>query len=1218
VEFSTSACPLTLYSSDNMTTSRSTTVYDSSLRTSEYPQFAPPTTPSRSPYKDAGHRRSPTKLLRPTKAVPDYDEFQALLNSDITTAAEKELASRVVRAAERLKDWCTEIEQWGWSGSFEATPRINGGLGQFDGDSEEQGFSGSLPLEQVEAYESRLDTIDDELTLLEVDELKEQILGIHVGRSRPSSSYSSQSFATNLTLYNDFQLFVTETLIHTLPHHAKLKQYLKAWSARLAVLAEIPTFLRGSYRFFTLLNGAYHPLKYPLGPSATLAALSAVEKELTKAQNELREKVGELGKQLDRMLDVLEESDDRLPDRWIDNFEAEETEYTDWSYEADKKLFQLRMLETALANNHDTSAFAPPEIPIPVKSNVPEQVLEGNTRKDHEVTKELHTMPDNSIANVAVMSASSAVLAAAVFTSKDEDAAPNSTQKSETVSDGPVVAHTNDITNGATTATTLPSSEDEDREEAPVQGSDILPDSKSGRSLLNGFMNSGSVETIILHSKDDGVNGLLGGPTIVVRQPDTSAPADADAQALESVAHDPVARMEALPAKLEPVAPLAGSEGITLESSNHPNKLSELEASPLILAEQLAVADTHERQSSENLATIQHMEPMPQSQDLEYLSGGPEDALKRLEGSGPVSTEDSAIGLMEPLIFQETSPVAATEAVGSPIASEDWLSDDDGAEDENGDEGLVAADLSFLDTDPAEATAIHHLPTSFVRRASVTSIESFSRDRVGYQKTIPFNMTNLYIQIKTVTLSRRNSANLSRRNSSSTAASTSDIPTFPVPPSSTSVDGTRAKMSFGAHTASPLRPSARASEELPRPMTPNFQAKNQSASSLLSSARSDASDERQPPEDSPLLRVRERTISHAPKPPLNWAMRKRRGVDAETSLDTSRSISSPFSDMEARSSGSPISPTKTSKSPKSPMVPFEEHLSSLLDSLPAPIRLKTSSSHNAPTITSKNRTASASQPYHPRSRAPTPALSPLPTLTLAPAEESSIRRSGVNDPEIKVYNLISGKDKPIKLFVRRVGENGERIMVRVGGGWCDLGEYLRTYAEHHGRRTASDGKIEVHSISPAEAGVILPIPTTTPTSRRASLVSSIGSSAIASTTMPGSRSVSRAGAVSPASVDTPPKINTPKIVNDEFLDTPQTAGSVTSNGSRKASGLWEEGSVGGTGLMGPAVAKKREQALSEEKARWVEGVVEQAKRTVGKNSEKSGTRRVFLKGKGPE
>jgi hypothetical protein len=52
--------------------------------------------------------------------------------------------------------------------------------------------------------------------------------------------------------------------------------------------------------------------------------------------------------------------------------------------------------------------------------------------------------------------------------------------------------------------------------------------------------------------------------------------------------------------------------------------------------------------------------------------------------------------------------------------------------------------------------------------------------------------------------------------------------------------------------------------------------------------------------------------------------------------------------------------------------------------------------------------------------------------------------------------------------------------------------------------------------------------------------------------------------------------------------------------------------------MGPA-ARKGE--MSEEKKEWVDGIVEQAKRTVGRKVEfgdlgkKGGTRRVFLKGK---
>lgn len=54
-------------------------------------------------------------------------------------------------------------------------------------------------------------------------------------------------------------------------------------------------------------------------------------------------------------------------------------------------------------------------------------------------------------------------------------------------------------------------------------------------------------------------------------------------------------------------------------------------------------------------------------------------------------------------------------------------------------------------------------------------------------------------------------------------------------------------------------------------------------------------------------------------------------------------------------------------------------------------------------------------------------------------------------------------EPPIKLFVRQVGADGERVMVRVGGGWADLGEYLREYASHHssGRRAVSDGRFQI-------------------------------------------------------------------------------------------------------------------------------------------------------------
>ncbi|PNS16902.1 GAS2-like protein 1 [Sphaceloma murrayae] len=83
--------------------------------------------------------------------------------------------------------------------------------------------------------------------------------------------------------------------------------------------------------------------------------------------------------------------------------------------------------------------------------------------------------------------------------------------------------------------------------------------------------------------------------------------------------------------------------------------------------------------------------------------------------------------------------------------------------------------------------------------------------------------------------------------------------------------------------------------------------------------------------------------------------------------------------------------------------------------------------------------------------------------TLAPATPPSQGplRNHVKDGETKLYHLSQpGREQPIKLFVRLVG-NDERVMVRVGGGWMDLEDYLRQYAEHHTHRTISNGAIEI-------------------------------------------------------------------------------------------------------------------------------------------------------------
>jgi hypothetical protein len=188
------------------------------------------------------------------------------------------------------------------------------------------------------------------------------------------------------------------------------------------------------------------------------------------------------------------------------------------------------------------------------------------------------------------------------------------------------------------------------------------------------------------------------------------------------------------------------------------------------------------------------------------------------------------------------------------------------------------------------------------------------------------------------------------------------------------------------------------------------------------------------------------------------------------------------------------------------------------------------------------------------------------------------------DNDIKLYHLTQpGKEQPIKLFIRRVGENGERVMVRVGGGWSDLGEYLRQYAEHHGRRTASEGKFEV-------LGLEVKNPDSSPTrpDSRASRIErriSVGFPLASPSTTP-----IKSSGLAFTSDEAPPPMpsfipGTPGAAIAEDPTMPSTTSSRSS---------WQGREVG---LAGPT-AKKLD--LSGEKLEWIEGMMKQA-RTVSSN-----------------
>ncbi|KAK2002673.1 GAS2 domain-containing protein [Colletotrichum falcatum] len=303
---------------------------------------------------------------------------------------------------------------------------------------------------------------------------------------------------------------------------------------------------------------------------------------------------------------------------------------------------------------------------------------------------------------------------------------------------------------------------------------------------------------------------------------------------------------------------------------------------------------------------------------------------------------------------------------------------------------------------------------------------------------------------------------------------------------------------------------------------------------------------------------------------------------------------------------------------------LRQQISDILESIPANIKLarttpKVDLNPPPPDLPAKRlrkpsretirRTGSSmSMASRASSRAPTPWL----TLAPAYAKNPRPRRSqGRND--IRVYHLSrSTGEAPIKLFIRCVGEHGERVMVRVGGGWADLGEYLKEYATHHGRRSAGPvetAKVEVQDVPRANYRAV----NSSPPSRPAS---ALEMSPMTPLNVRKSRKSFGAGDTSGPSV---PRLlpNTPAVppISDKYTPT-----SEDSNRSRSSSHIsWEEeGSF--LGLAGPT---GRKVEMSEESRAWVESVKEKVRLASGEARNTSefgdmgkvgGTKRLFRKG----
>lgn len=300
---------------------------------------------------------------------------------------------------------------------------------------------------------------------------------------------------------------------------------------------------------------------------------------------------------------------------------------------------------------------------------------------------------------------------------------------------------------------------------------------------------------------------------------------------------------------------------------------------------------------------------------------------------------------------------------------------------------------------------------------------------------------------------------------------------------------------------------------------------------------------------------------------------------------------------------------------------LQQQISEILDSIPAKIRLSSEPSginlnppdFRMPTARPKVKSELLSQRSY-SSLSNRSSRAGTPSFTLAPAKNPRPRHQRGHQ-EIKLYHLSRPNgEPPIKLFIRCVGDTGERVMVRVGGGWADLGEYLKEYASHHGRR-GGEAKVEVRGLPRAS--------TASPPGRPSSAMDlsspvsplsvrktrrSVGSSAgddlkIARQALLPKTPLSNAAAAAEEEESSSSNNN-----NNHNISPP--GGSARSRSSSRLSWTEEDSSLG---MAGP---KAKQVEMSEEKKAWVESVKEKVRLASGDQRAAAGAT-LALAGKSP-
>ncbi|KAI5370500.1 putative GAR domain-containing protein [Septoria linicola] len=1228
---------------------------------------------------------SPTATLRAFVTDPgDMSSSSDALVASIRSAtmSERGLGAKAAQTCLDLRNWAREIEHWEWPGTF-AEPRLAqktdlpieshrrshvGSESREHAVKDHEEYWGSLPARVVQEYERRADEIGQGLDDIDVEELKDYVLNSHYRvNSRPPSRGDSigdySSTAAELKRLDDFTALVTATILQALPFLSRLHSLLDMWTIRLIILRGAPRFLHDLRQSKLDLDRCWAAI----ASSPNIDSLSSNGTDYNRAtmlrmKASIEHQIGSLGRRLDRFLDDLEGRNECVPDEWIDEFESLESAYSAFIVHAERTVVENEWRDhhnavTPELHAHSNTAIPPGlsgrealpgfsenEDPMSDDDAVRRPSQSIRTSVDEAQLARLLTVPEtqhasateteqNSIAgtpsddrswsasnrSVSVpMSMDSQHIPSLVANADDElqtsagrdgisrSASTNSQHKAEVT--GSIAAkraaflrdiERNQSLNKSTQSPVRPFERasnaftrlfKKDRSPEHVVpkriGSRLASDTASSaeRSALSpvSFASSrfNSVSpTMSTHSgKGSSKSSVDDLEQPKVQSPPSDNPdSSVDGNLVRTAYHAQATKS----AESSAAGPAMLRDLETDDSSSSPFHSPEREDFPEHWP--FTTLPEHESRVESSTASARmagagsetptlamdtdafdrtFIESFPQPGSQFEQTSSPRGSVRR--ASLPRSQRMSSGEVPRLLPEPKWAPVHQVERRASASSTRPKTAPSQPAQTIAAHNLLVKSNAELEPSD-GETASVYK-----VKRASIASIEAFSRSEL---KSIDVPRNSRQSSVSSRRSPPRTPAGYSRRASA-------------IEPSveRASVDDSATAQSTSAEAAVLPRRSS-----LPTQHSPPSKLGTPIVTHTSPVAEQDS------------------TSPTSPSAPLNMVMRKLRSSKNVTRLEKASAsfpngtIDSPRHDPHADH--------------------FDRHVSEVLETLPAPIRFKARA--GAETPISRMRGYSG-----PRAKASSLRAAPKGgDMIIAPADSSPKKSRSSADPEVKLYHLThTGREDPIKLFVRLVGE-GERVMVRVGGGWADLADYLRDFANHHGSRTVSEGNLEVAALptaplsarktsNPAEYLGRAKTPTTP---REITRPSSSGDEDMPLKRPPfDMRESALSVAGTPVHAAT---ISTPKSSKSSSSNSrPSTAGA-----SRPSSRQAQNVTAGDLGLSGPSSATKR-VGLPAEKERWVEGMIERAKKSAsaeksredrekyfGELGKAGGTRRVIFR-----